>query len=157
MVGRHDEALEVARTAISTNPSDSHNRASHGEILSKAGDHGVGVAELQLAIALNPYHPPFWRATLGRALLLAGHPEKALAELRRCAALTPDYRPCYSSIVVACVEAGRLEEARAAMGEVLRLRPGWVLRDYDGVWGFRRDADTARFLAAFRAAGMPES
>jgi hypothetical protein len=42
------------------------------------------------------------------------------------------------------------------LSKVLRLRPGWVIRDYDGVWGFRRGADTARFLAAFRAAGMPE-
>lgn len=156
LVGRHTEALEITRTAISANPCDSGNRATHGEILSKAGDHEAGAAELQLAISLNPYHPPFWWAPLGRALLLAGRQEEALAELRRCAALAPDYRPCHSSIVVACAETGRLDEARAALGEVLRLRPGWVIRDYDGVWGFRREADTARFLAAFRAAGMPE-
>jgi hypothetical protein len=37
--------------------------------------------------------------------------------------------------VVAYVEAGQMDEARAAMGHVLRLRPGWVLRDYDGVFG----------------------
>jgi hypothetical protein len=42
------------------------------------------------------------------------------------------------------------------MGEVLRLRPGWVIRDYDGVFGLRREADTDRFLNAFRQAGMPE-
>ena len=156
LVGRHDEALETARVAISANPSDFGTRANHGEILSKAGDHETAVAELRLALSLNPYHPPFWLGTVGRALLLAGHPELALAKLRRCAALAPDYRPCHSSIVVACVETGRLQEARAALSEVLRLRPGWVLRNYDGVWGFRRDADTARFLTAFRSAGMPE-
>lgn len=49
-----------------------------------------------------------------------------------------------------------MDEARAAMGHVLRLRPGWVLRDYDAVFGLRREVDTARFLAAFYAAGMPE-
>jgi len=112
---------------------------------------------LRLAISLNPFHPPFWKGALGRALLLAGYPEEALTELRRCAALAPDYRPCHSSTVVACVETGRVEEARAALREVLRLRPGWRIRDYDGVFGFQRDADTARFLSAFRAAGMQDS
>jgi adenylate cyclase len=156
LLSRDDEALEIGRSAVHANPCDAATRATHGEILSRAGLHEAGVAELRLALSLNPFHPPFWRATLGRALLLADHPDDALAELRRCAALAPDYRPCHSSLVVAHVEAGRLEAARAAMGEVLRLRPGWVIRDYDGVFGLRREADTDRFLNAFRQAGMPE-
>jgi hypothetical protein len=60
-------------------------------------------------------------------------------------------------MVVACVETGQLEAARAAMREVLRLRPGWVVRNYDGVFGFDNESDTMRFLTAFRAAGMPET
>ena len=122
-----------------------------------AGAYDSAVEELRLALSLNPYHPPFWWATLGRALVLAGRPHDALIELRRCAARAPDYRPGHSSMVVACVETGHLEEARAAMREVLRLRPGWVIRDYDGVFGFKNEADTTRFLDAFRAAGMPDS
>lgn len=157
LLSRDDEALEAGSKGVRANPCDAVSRATYGEILSRAGVHEAGVAELRLAVSLNPLHPPFWWATLGRALLLAGHPHEAVAELRRCAALAPDYRPCYSSMVVASVEAGRLDEARAAMREVLRLRPGWVLRDYDGVFGLRKEADTARFLAAFRAAGMPEA
>jgi TolB-like protein/Flp pilus assembly protein TadD len=156
LLGRDEEALEEGAAGVRANPCDAASRATHGEILSRAGRHEVGIAELRLALSLNPFHPPFLHATLGRALLLAGHSEEALGELRRCAALAPDYRPCHSSMVVACVEAGRMEEARAAMREVLRLRPGWTLRDYDGVFGLRRGEDTARFLDAFRAAGMPE-
>ena len=121
-----------------------------------AGSHAAAAVELRLALALNPFHPPFWWGTLGRALVLSGQPNEALVELRRCAARAPDYRPCHSSMVVVCVETGRLEEARTAMREVLRLRPGWVVRDYDGVFGFRKEADIDRFLTAFRAAGMPE-
>jgi hypothetical protein len=77
-------------------------------------------------------------------------------ELRRGMARAPDYRPGYSSLVVACVETGRLDEAQAAAREILRLRSGFVISDYDGVFGFRNDSDTVRFLRAFRAAGMPE-
>jgi adenylate cyclase len=156
LLGRSEEALETGRSAVLANPCDFGGRASYGEILSHAGEHEAGVAELRLAIGLNPFHPPFWRAVLGRALLLAGHSEDALAELRRCAALAPDYRPCHTSLVVAYVESGRLEEARAALREYLRLRPSWTLSTYNGVWGFRREADTVRFLTALRTAGMPE-
>jgi adenylate cyclase len=156
LLSRDEEAMDAGYRAIQANPCDAGNRATYGEILSRAGLHDAGVAQLQLAVSLNPFHPPFWRATLGRALLLAGRADEALAELRVAARLAPDYRPCYSSLVVAYVEAGQMDEARVAMSHVLRLRPGWVLRDYDGVFGFRRDEDTARFLSAFRIAGMPE-
>jgi adenylate cyclase len=157
LLSRDDEALDAGYRAIQANPCDAGNRATYGEILSRAGQHEAGVTQLQLAVSLNPFHPPFWRATLGRALLLSGRADEALAELRVAERLAPDYRPCHSSLVVAFVEAGKIDEARAAMRQVLRLRPGWVLRDYDGVFGFRRDQDTARFLSAFRVAGMPES
>jgi TolB-like protein len=156
LLSHDDEALATGAAGVQTNPCDPVSRATYGEILSRAGLHQEGVDELRLAVSLDPFHPPFWRATLGRALLLAGHPEEALNELRMCIARAPDYRPCHSSMVVACVETGRPDEAKEAMRQVLRLRPGWVIRDYDGEFGFRRQADTTRFLAAFRTAGMPE-
>jgi len=156
LLGRHDEAVEIAGRAARANPCDAACRASYGEVLSMAGSHAAGVAELRVALSLDPFHPPFWWGTIGRALLLAGQPEEALVELRRCMARAPDYRPCYSSLVVACVETGRLDEAQAAAREILRLRSGFVISDYDGVFGFRNDSDTVRFLRAFRAAGMPE-
>jgi TolB-like protein len=156
LAGRHDEAVEVAGKAARANPCDAACRASHGKVLSMAGSHGMGVAELRIALSLDPFHPPFWWGTLGRALVLAGKSEEALVELRRCVSRAPDYRPCYSSMVVACIETGRLEEARASARELLRLRPGFVISDYDGVFGLRNASDTARFLTAFRAAGVPE-
>jgi TolB-like protein len=157
LLGRGDEAVETAIKGVQANPCDASSRAAYGETLSMAGAYEAGVAELRLALSLNPFHPPFWWGTLGRALVLAGHPHDALVELRRCAARAQDYRPCHSSMVVACVETGQLEAARAAMREVLRLRPGWVVRNYDGVFGFDNESDTMRFLTAFRAAGMPET
>ena len=77
LLSRDDEALEIGRSAVHANPCDAATRATHGEILSRAGLHEAGVAELRLALSLNPFHPPFWRATLGRALLLADHPDDA--------------------------------------------------------------------------------
>lgn len=156
LLGRGDEALANGRKGVLTNPCDASSRHTYGEILSRTGFHDAGATELQNAMSLNPFHPPFWRATLGRALLLAGHLEEALVELRLSAALAPDYRPVHSSIVVACVETGRINDAQHAMREVMRLRPGCTISTLDGVFGLQQESDNARFVSAFRAAGMPE-
>ncbi|MEJ0067246.1 MAG: tetratricopeptide repeat protein [Caulobacteraceae bacterium] len=119
-----------------------------------SGSHAAGAAELRTALSLDPFHPPFWRGTLGRALLLAGQHREALEELERCRSEAPDYRPCHSSLLVAYVETGRPEAAIQAARDYLRLRPGFTLQDYDGVFGFSQASDTNRFLTAFKAAGL---
>jgi TolB-like protein/Flp pilus assembly protein TadD len=152
--GQHAEAVQVAERGARANPCDAAGRAAYGEVLSMSGEHAAGVAELTTALSLNPFHPPFWRATLGRTQLLAGRHQEALAELQRCRTEAPDYRPCHSSLLVAYVETGQMEAAREAAGDFLRLRPDFTLQDYDGVFGFGRTSDTDRFLSAFRAAGL---
>ena len=154
LMGRHAEAVEAAERGARANPGDAAGRATYGEVLSMSGHHAAGVAELRTALSLNPFHPPFWHATRGRALLLAGHHHEALDALRRARADAPDYRPCYSSLVVALVEIGQMEAVREAAREFVRLRPGFTVRDYNGVFGFSQSADTERFLLAFRAAGL---
>lgn len=154
LLGRHGEAVEVAERGVRANPCDTAGRATYGEVLSMSGHHAAGVTELRAALSLNPFHPPFWRATIGRALLLAGRHQEALDELLRARAEAPDYRPCRSSLVVAFAETGQMDAARGAALDFLRLRPGFRLRDYDGVFGFSRRADTERFLFAFRTAGI---
>jgi adenylate cyclase len=154
LAGQHAEAVQVAERGVRANPCDAAGRAAYGEVLSMSGDHAAGVAELMIALSLNPFHPPFWRATLGRALLLAGRRQEALTELQRSLTEAPDYRPCHSSLIVAYVETGQMDAAREAAIDFLRLRPGFTPRDYDGVFGFGRMSDTDRFLTAFKAAGL---
>jgi tetratricopeptide (TPR) repeat protein len=154
--GRYDEALETGRAAVRANASSFESRFTYGEILTHAGDPAEAVREIRLAIALDPFCPPSFQAALGRALLLAGQPEAALPELRWCAARMPDYGPCHHTMVVAAAETGRMEEARAALREALRLRPDLRPRNHEGLWFFRREENVERFRAAFRAAGLRE-
>ncbi|HEX4367415.1 MAG TPA: winged helix-turn-helix domain-containing protein [Rhodopila sp.] len=154
LAGQHAEAVGAAERGARANPSDAAGRAAYGEVLSMSGNHAAGVTELRTALSLNPFHPPFWRATLGRALLLAGRHQEALEELERSRSEAPDYRPCHSSLLVTYVETGQMEAAFQAAKDFLRLRPGFTLHDYDGVFGFSRASDTDRFLTAFRTAGL---
>jgi predicted Zn-dependent protease len=142
---------------VRLNPGAFETRQAYAQVLTHAGeDPEEAVREYRLALGLDPFHPPPARAELGRALLLAGRPEEALVELRWATARLPDYGPGHQNLVVAAVETGRMGEARAALAEVLRLGPHWTARNIDAPWYFRRRADAERFLAAFRAAGLPE-
>ncbi len=151
---RWDEAIMTARAAMRTaRPTDYATANACAEVLAHGGCATEAAEMLQRGLALDPHCPPVTRSLLGRALLLAGKPEEALAELYWCAAHLPDYVPCFHSLIVAAVETGRPEEAQAALRESLRLQPHWVPRNHTGTWFFRYASDAERFLAAFRAAG----
>ena len=156
LCGRHDEALGVSRRAVELNPSSWVARLDHGLVLTEV-DAGAGLREVQLALALDPFHLPWARCALGNALLLAGQQEEALAQLRWCVARVPDYLPARENMVVAAVETGQMEEARLAVSQVLRLGPHRTLRAMEGKWRYFNGANRERFRAAFRAAGLPES
>lgn len=151
---RWEAALDAARAALATwRPAGRHSRITASTVLAHGGHPEEAVAVMQRALALNPAGHPTIHAVLGRALLLAGRAEEALPRFSRCVAQLPDYGPAYHSLVVAGIETGRIEEARAALREVIRLRPGWIPRNHTGDWFFRDERDAQRFLAAFRAAG----
>ena len=154
--GRHGEALETARRAVNLNPSSWVARLDYGIVLSHVGTAPEeGVREIRSALALDPFHSPWALYALGKALLLAGRPEEALAQLQWCTVRLPDYLPGQEAVVVAAAEAGRPKAAQAAVREVLRLGPHWTLRTIDAKWSYLRPADAERFRAAFRAAGLP--
>jgi TolB-like protein/Tfp pilus assembly protein PilF len=154
--GAWEEALETGRAAVRANPCAPEPRHGYGDVLVHAGDPGEAEREIRLAFSLEPFRQPVLRAPLGRALLLAGRPEEALGELRRCAASLPDYGPCYQTMAVAAAELGQMEEAHDAAQALLRLRPGFTVRAVGETWFFRDPAVAARFRKGLRAAGMPE-
>ena len=123
-----------------------------GEVLAHAGDPEGAIGEIRTALELDPFTIPSWRAAYGRSLVLTGRLEEAMVELRWCAARLPDYAPCFASMVVACCETGRLDEASAALREHRRIRPDWRPGNFDGSWFFHREQDAERFEQAFRAA-----
>ncbi|MBP0495761.1 winged helix-turn-helix domain-containing protein [Pararoseomonas indoligenes] len=147
------EAVASARLALRTDQvADDAVRMTGGSILAAAGFPEEAEVGLRQMIAWDPHCPPVVHAVLGRALLLRGQPEEALAELRLCAARLPDYELCLRTMVVAAIEAGDIEEARKALREVARLRPGWVNGTDPIFWFMRKLEDRDRHQQAFEMA-----
>jgi DNA-binding winged helix-turn-helix (wHTH) protein/tetratricopeptide (TPR) repeat protein len=151
---RWDEAVETAHSALRiARPADYASRNTCCEVLAHGGAPLEAANAVRRALALDTHAPPTTRSLLGRALLLAGDPETALPELRWCAARLPDYVPCFHSIIVAAIETGRVDEAKHALREAIRLQPHWIPKNHTGTWFFRHETDAERFKTAFFAAG----
>ncbi len=151
---RWDEAVVTAQAAIKGRRTAGYETIStFGNVMAAAGYPEEAAKEVSRILALDPLCSPDMHAVLGRALLLAGQPEEALQALRWCAARRPEHIYCFHSMVVAAVETGRMDEARAALEQSRRLQPAWVPQNNTGAWFFRRAVDLGRFLDAFRMAG----
>ncbi len=151
-----EEALATGRAAVRANPCAAGARFFYAETLTHAGDPIEAERETRLALSLNPFHPPWWRASLGRALLVAGRLEEALAELRFCLARTPNYGPGLLVLVTAAAETDHIEEARMAVVTLLRNNLSLTVSVASGSLFYRDPSLAERFRTAFRAAGMPE-
>ena len=80
----------------------------------------------------------------------------AVEEIRKGA--QPHYWWSVAEEVAILTKLGSADDARAALDRLYALRPGIKIADI--VWLYRRfqrpDADTAKYVEAFREAGVPE-
>jgi adenylate cyclase len=95
----------------------------------------------------------FTRAT---ALIQTGRDEAALAELDRHFGDVREAPTMYRIRAAALAHLGRIDEARAAIGEVLRLVPDDTVRGLRDRNGFIDTPSNRRFLDGLRLAGLPE-
>jgi TolB-like protein/class 3 adenylate cyclase/Flp pilus assembly protein TadD len=121
------------------------------------GRHDLGAALLRRAIDLNPSSiRESWHRGLADYHFIRGEYEAALDEYRKGA--QPHYWWAVAEEVAILTKLGRAREARAALDRLYALRPGIKIADI--VWIYRRfqrpDADSAKYVEAFREAGIPE-
>jgi hypothetical protein len=62
----------------------------------------------------------------------------------------------HSWLAATHAQLGQLDEARAAVAEVLRLRPGYTIGAQRRIAPFRHARDDKHFFDAMRKAGLPE-
>jgi tetratricopeptide (TPR) repeat protein len=120
--GRHEEAKKHFQAAVDLKPS--HFRAHHklGRSLAREGKLDQAIAHLQTAIRLAPEQRQF-HSSLGEAYLRRGNFVAAEAEFRLV--LTPPFEHVATRVKLAraLIGQGRVDEARDALQEALRMEP----------------------------------
>jgi len=150
-LGNFAEEERHNRRAIALNPNDANALMLMGATLAHQGRDDEGLDHIRKAMRLNPYHPEWYWVTLGNALYEAHRYEDALEAYGQRG--TPGY--WVLSRIAACYgQLGRMEEARAAAAEVMRLKPSFAIsKVFRAGW---RASDVEKIRDGLRKAGFPE-
>jgi adenylate cyclase len=151
---QHGEAIAAAEHAVALNPNGADAFAVLGWILSVSGRPEEGVEFLDKAFRLNPLPPGMYFNMLGFALVLSGRYEDGIAVYKKGLDREPTNPRLRIGLAVSYVYSGRQEEAQAEAAEVLKLDPEYSVEDQAKTLPFKNKADTERFVAALRKAGL---
>jgi adenylate cyclase len=129
---QHDLAIAEGRRAVELNPMSARARQALGNKLDLAGD-PEGILLMEQAQKLNPQDPQInmHMTFLARAYLNAGQYERSVKCVRNAIQRRSDYPNAYYILAIALGHLGNKGDARAALEECERLRPGFVQRRSD--------------------------
>jgi tetratricopeptide (TPR) repeat protein len=158
---RFAESLVACANALTVDPWNGLVRFHIGMSQAMLGRFNEALATFEEADGFNTPKVSRWTWLLGAGmvLVLTERDAEALPWLQRSLAITPGTGRTHLLMAVAYQRLGRYEEAKAAMAECLKLRPGSTvanvklpLKNTSPVW--REAAEKA--TRAEIAAGLPE-
>jgi adenylate cyclase len=151
--GDHEAARVAGERAVELNPSLSGAHWALGVALTGLGRADDGAAAIQEAIRLSPRDPAmrFYLQNLGIAHLMACRYEEAAECARRSLALSLDQAAPHRLLAACHGHLGRVEEARGAIREAVRLEPDFSLEELRRI---NHPAIVEQLLDGWRKAGV---
>jgi TolB-like protein/Flp pilus assembly protein TadD len=142
--GDLDAFFPAAQKGVELNPNDSTIVAMTGLLTAYAGEWESGLAMLEKAMALNPYHPGWYYFPLAFNHYRNGDYERALDEAKKVN--MPGYHPSHMALAAIHGQLGRTEEARVAVENLLELFPDYGARAREELRKWFRTSDLLEHL-----------
>lgn len=153
---QYDQAIASASKAVGLGPGSVDAHIALGFVLSVAGRHADAAAAIGTAQRLDPNLSATDRQVAGLVFLLHGDPASAIETLEKSRAQAPGADDNHSLLAAAYAAAGRMEEARAAAAEAIRLGAISVESYRMELSYLRNGEDLETILGALRKAGFPQ-
>jgi adenylate cyclase len=134
------------------NPNDANLLTDMVELLVQTGKAEDGVAQIKLAMRINPHYPDWYLWNLGWAQYFTGEYEEALASLKRMSNPNNGTRRTLAAVLV---RLGRVEEARAVIAAFREQAPDFTVSTMEN-FPFQNRTDLERWMEDLRTAGLPE-
>ena len=150
--GDFDRALAEYERALGMNPNDAALLAEMVELLVQIGKAEDGVAQIKLAMRINPHYPDWYLWNLGWAQYFAGDYEEALVSLKRMSNPPNSVRRTLAAVLV---RLGRVEEARAVIAAFREQEPDFTVATMEN-YAFQNRTYLERWIEDLRTAGLPE-
>jgi len=156
---QHDKAVAYGEKALALAPNLADMKAAVAVPFMYSGRPEEAIEMVKNAMRLNPYYPAWYLAVLGHAYRLTGQYEEAITSLESWRArANPRSALPHLFLAFTYEEAGRGEEAQAAVAEVLKRKPKASIKGYakSKLFPYKDPADIERVLDSLRKAGLPE-
>ncbi|HVY18010.1 MAG TPA: hypothetical protein VHB27_22520 [Rhodopila sp.] len=158
-LARHpEEAIALHERAIALNPNMALAWCFSGLSHFYLGGHREALRRIRQAISLSPSDPHgfFFDMALILPSLMDGDSEGAIAAGRRAVEMNPLFSSTYKGYLAALGVANRHREAREVLDRLLRLEPGFSVREAILRSPMTRPEDVARYAEGLRLAGLRE-
>jgi class 3 adenylate cyclase/TolB-like protein len=152
--GRHDEALSIARQAVSIRPGCTNSNGFLANVLLHCGECHDAIVHVKRAIRLSPVYPPWFLEILAAAYRDAGQVAFAVSVVRELLRIVPDSLHGRMLLVSALVRGGGLAEACRIAADV--AEPGFSASDYSQGLPYRDAAVIERIADDLRRSGLAD-
>jgi adenylate cyclase len=157
-----DEGRAETIKAVELNPNDPAARRYHGMVLAATGNPSEGIEQIDLGKRLNPFDTKWVPWDRGIICFTARRYDEAIAAFKQVRDPVNEVR---GWLAASYAHAGRLEEAKAALKEFLRVAetdmavfPGRKLKDWEPYWHgsfeYKDQKDFDHLFDGLRKAGL---
>ena len=152
----HKAALSAIERALSLNPSSAAALYWGALIHAYSGNSAAATAYANRALRLSPFDPVAFvaHAALGHVAVHEARYDEAASHYAKAVQANPHFSTLYFAQAVALALAGRLEEARPIVGQLLELAPDF--RSSAFFEHIETRALTDKFIEGARLLGLPE-
>ena len=158
LMKRPSEAAVLHERALSLNPNLAIAWCFSGLSHTYLGEHETAIARIRQAIQLSPSDPHlfFFGTSLMIPHLMRGEYAEAAAAGREAIELNPWFSSSFKVYLCVLGLMGRAREAAHVRARLLKLEPGFTVRDAVRRGPMLRPEDIARYAEGLRLAGLPE-
>jgi adenylate cyclase len=159
---QYELAITEGEKSLALGPTNAQAHVLMAVTMNDVGRFDDAIRLVKKAMRLHPYYPAYYLQWLGGAYRMTGRYEEALSVYNQLLERSRKGEfPIFDAHVFLAdtyAEFGKEEEARKHAEEVLRINPGFSLKEINKITAFRYkdQANLERRLNALRKAGIPE-
>ncbi len=154
MARQYSKAIAEGERAVALEPGSADIIHNYAAILSYAGRRKEAIPLFREAMRLNPMPPNSYYRHFAMTLRESGQYEEAIAMHKKAIERAPNDLISYIGLTLDYAYAGRMEEARAAANEVLRIKPTFSADHWGKVMPNKDPAVTRKNVEALKKAGL---
>jgi TolB-like protein/class 3 adenylate cyclase len=128
--GRPTQAVSAANAGLAVNPNFVALHQARAMAENSLGRYEEAKADIERAMRISPRDPVIggWHVDLGDAEMGLGHFDKAIDEYRKSLDMGWQAFYVHTNLAAAYAQAGRIDEARAALANARRLNPAITIK-----------------------------